>query len=165
MYFKTTDIDPDSGEPVDDVGALVCVYRNASAHVAFGQGYNDEYELEDMVLGPADFMRRLAVPNFRATWDELKAGAVVESFALDKSVEGAVNAVAAFLGMKLCDGTGTVPNNARNHSALLSGTFLGGVQVLARMQVISKGPSKCVLKIGVCATDPDVARIVANCIS
>jgi len=143
----------------------VCVYRNASAHVAFGQGYNDEYELEDMVLGPADFMRRLAVPNFRATWDELKAGAVVESFALDKSVEGAVNAVAAFLGMKLCDGTGTVPNNARNHSALLSGTFLGGVQVLARMQVISKGPSKCVLKIGVCATDPDVARIVANCIS
>lgn len=146
LYFKTTDIDPDSGEPVDD-------------------GYNDEYELEDMVLGPADFMRRLAVPNFRATWDELKAGAVVESFALDKSVEGAVNAVAAFLGMKLCDGTGTVPNNARNHSALLSGTFLGGVQVLARMQVISKGPSKCVLKIGVCATDPDVARIVANCIS
>lgn len=58
-----------------------------------------------------------------------------------------------------------MPPNARNHSALLSGTFLGGVKVLARMQVVAKSASKSVLKIGVCATDPAVARIVANCIS
>lgn len=100
------------------------------------------------MLGPADYMKKVAASNFRAQWDELKSGAVVLSFALDKSVEGVVKAVSSFLGMKLCEGTGKVAAGARQHSALLSGKFLGGVQVLARMQVLSKGKQKSVLKVG-----------------
>ena len=93
-------------------------------------------------------------------------GEVVESFALSfKSVADAVAAVMDFLGMAACDGTGVVKDGATKHNAYLSGVFLGGVRVLARMALVMEDPAAgCVLKIGVRSEDPDISRLVADCI-
>lgn len=50
------------------------------------------------------------------------------------------------------------------HNAYLSGVFLGGVKVLARMAVVVEEGGSCILKIAVRSDNPDVSRIVADCI-
>jgi coatomer protein complex subunit gamma len=47
--------------------------------------------------------------------------------------QDAVEAVIAILGMAPCDGTDAVPPNARSHTVLLSGHFVGDVPALARV--------------------------------
>lgn len=68
-------------------------------------------------------------------------------YQLPKTVEQAVSAVGDFLGMQLCEGTGTVPPNARSHMALLGGVFMGGTVVLARMQVRARSKTACDMKV------------------
>ncbi len=69
------------------------------------------------------------------------------------------------LGMAPCDGTGAVKAGTNKHQAFLSGVFLGGIKVLARMQVTLDASSGCVLKVAVRAEDPGVAELVMSCIS
>lgn len=47
--------------------------------------------------------------------------------------QDAVEAVIGILGMQPCDGTDAVPPNARSHTVLLSGVFVGYVQALVRL--------------------------------
>ncbi len=93
-------------------------------------------------------------------------GEVVESFALSfKTVSDAVTAVLDFLGMAACDGTGVVKEGANKHNGYLSGVFLGGIRVLARVALVIEDPaSGCILKIAVRSEDPDISRLVADCI-
>ncbi len=45
------------------------------------------------------------------------------------SLQDAVEAVVGILGMQPCEGSDAVPPNARSHTVLLAGTFVGDVQV------------------------------------
>jgi coatomer protein complex subunit gamma len=100
---------------------------------------------------------------------------VLESYGLAfKSVAEAVAAVVDTLGMAPCEGTGAVKPGTSKHNAYLSGVFLGGVKVLARMQVSmdaagdaggGSGPGGCVLKIGIRSEDRDVSQLLMDTIS
>lgn len=47
--------------------------------------------------------------------------------------QDAVEAVMSILGMAPCDGSDAVPPNARSHTLLLAGHFVGDVPALARI--------------------------------
>ena len=147
MKFNVADCDPDTMEPD-------------------GDGYEDVFPLEAVELNTSEFMAKVPVSNFRAAWEALgEDGEVLESFALSfKTVPEAVTAVLDFLGMAPCDGTGVVKDGSTKHNAYLSGVFLGGVKVLARMAIVIDDAQGCVLKIAVRSEDADISRLVADCI-
>lgn len=35
------------------------------------EGYDDEYQLEDLEVTAADYIKAVAAPNFRSAWEEL----------------------------------------------------------------------------------------------
>ena len=67
-------------------------------------GYQDEYQLEDLEVSPSDYVRAEAVPNFRAVWEELgEESEMADSYGLGTrdSIQEAVEAVVATLGMQV----------------------------------------------------------------
>ena len=115
-------------------------------------------------------MAKVAVNDFRTTWELVGDSAeLLEKFQLTqyKTVREAAAAVIDFLGMTPCEGTAAVPADARQHTVLLSGVFIGGVKVLARMLLAlanADGAQCIVLKIAVRSEDMDVTQVVVDCI-
>lgn len=150
LRFTVTQVDPTSGEEE-------------------GGSFEEEYPLEDLEISTADFMAKVAVPDFRKAWENVgNEGEVLEKFSLQfKKLEDAVVAVIEFLGMQPCDGTAaikTAVTAGKPHMLHLSGVFVTGQQVLARAQVAMQGDSGgVVLKIAVRSEDAGVSRIVADC--
>lgn len=128
-----------------------------------GDGFEEEYPIEDLEITTADFMAKVAVPDFRKAWDAAgNDNEVLEKFALQfKKAEDAVSAVIDYLGMQACDGTAQIKTPGKPHMMHLSGVFFTGQQVLARAQVADGGS---VLKIAVRSEDETVSRLVADCI-
>mmetsp|Transcript_14599 Transcript_14599/g.31460 ORF Transcript_14599/g.31460 Transcript_14599/m.31460 type:complete len:945 (-) Transcript_14599:205-3039(-) len=130
--------------------------------------YEEEYPLEDLEISTADFMAKVAVPDFRKAWESMgNAHEVLEKYGLQyRNQEDAVSAVVDFLGMQPCDGTGKVKAGGKPHMLHLSGVFVGGRSVLARSQVVlQKESGGVILKIAVRSEDEGVSRMVADCIS
>jgi len=133
-----------------------------------GDTYEEEYPLEDLEISTADFMAKVAVPDFRKAWENIgNDNEVLEKFALQfKRLEDAVSAVIDFLGMQPCDGTAAIKPNSggKPHMLHLSGVFVSGEKVMARGQIAMQGESGVVLKIAVRSDDSDISRMVADCI-
>jgi len=154
MNFKVESVDRNSGE-VDNPG----------------DGYDEEYPLEDAEISVGDFMAKRSLGDFRRSWEQMDSEPEVrEQFALQfKKLEDAVNAVVELLGMQAVDGTGSVPTgdgSKRTHTLHLSGVFTGSVQVLARAQLqIDEQVSGVVLKIAVRSPSQDICELVSSSIS
>ena len=136
-----------------------------------GDSFEEEYPLENLEITTADFMAKVAVPDFRKAWEVTgNDNEVLEKFALQfKRLEDAVAAVIDFLGMQPCDGTASIKPTTgpgKPHLLHLSGVFVSGQQVLARAQVAMQGEnnSNVILKIAVRSDDAAVSRMVADCI-
>ena len=86
LIFNVKDVDPARGEPDKD-----------------DAGYQDEYQLEELELVAADFMRQVSTNDFRTDWDKVGgANEVVETFSLSYfSLKHAMDAVIEFLGMQV----------------------------------------------------------------
>ena len=54
-------------------------------------------------------------------------------------------------------GTEVVPRNARSHSCLLSGVFIGDVKVLVRLSFGLSGPNEVAMKLAVRSDDPEIS--------
>lgn len=134
-----------------------------------GDSFEEEYPLEDLEIGTADFMAKVSVPDFRKAWEAIgNENEVLEKFALQfKRVEDAVTAVIDFLGMLACDGTASVKptQGGKPHMLHLSGVFVSGEKVMGRAQIAMQGENGVVLKIAVRSDDASVSRMVADCIS
>lgn len=118
LKFTVKEIDPTTGEEEEE-------------------GYSDEYTLEDLEVGAGDYVKQEGVPDFRSAWDEMDDSTeLADSYGLGQrdSMQEAVEAVIAILGMQVCEGTDAVPPNARSHSALLSGVFIGDAASLVRLK-------------------------------
>lgn len=158
LRFASRECDPATGEPLSEPSP-------------------ETYPVDGFDISPADYVAPTPIADFRGAWDASgTAGEVIESYQLPlRSVERAVASIADALGMAFCDGTGTVRPGATRHAAFLSGTFLGGVRVLARMQVqlagaegadaAAAGASGVIVKVGVRSEDRDVSQLLMECIS
>jgi coatomer protein complex subunit gamma len=131
-----------------------------------GDASPEDYPVQDVEVGPADFVARVAVADFRAAWEALGAGGeVLEAFALNfKSVAEAVAAIIDTLGLAPCEGSGGVKAGTNKHQAMLAGTFLGDVKVLSRLQVTLDAETGCSLKIAIRAADKAFSEMLMQTI-
>ncbi|KAJ0247270.1 Coatomer subunit gamma [Hirschfeldia incana] len=150
LTFVVKEVDPSTGEAEDD-------------------GVEDEYQLEDLEVVSADYMLKVSVSNFRNAWESMNEDDEhVDEYGLGQreSLVEAIKAVIELLGMQPCEGTETVPSNARSHTCLLSGVYIGNVKVLVRAQFGMDSSREIAMKLAVRAEDVSVAaaihEIVAN---
>ena len=149
LHFTVVQVDPATGEEE-------------------GEGFEEEYPLEDLSIGTSEFMAKVAVGDFRKAWEAMgNDNEVLEKFALQfKNQEDAVAAVIDYLGMQPCDGTGAIKPGGKPHMLHLSGVFVGGKSVLGRAQVALQGEAGgVILKIAVRSEEEGVSRMVTDCIN
>jgi coatomer protein complex subunit gamma len=102
--------------------------------------FEDEYELEGLELTAADFLRPLSLPDWNSAWEGVDEDhQAIETFNLSaaKSVVDAVNILTAAIGMQTCDNSGAahVQPTALKHILFLSGAYLDGSPVIARIRM------------------------------
>ncbi|KAL7464508.1 hypothetical protein ACHAXS_004837 [Conticribra weissflogii] len=130
--------------------------------------YKEEYPLEDILIASSDFMAKYPVADFRQAWNETNDdNEVLDKFLLQfRDLDLVVPAVIDFLGMSPCDGTGQLPMNVSGltqHMLHLSGKFVSGDIVLVRAQLTMQA-GNTLLKVAIRSDNPDVSRVVADCI-
>jgi coatomer protein complex subunit gamma len=151
LKFRAQECDPATHEPYDPED----------------EGVEEDYQVDVLDLSTADFVAKVQVNNFMATWEAVgKSGEVISAFELPhKALKDAIAAVVDFLGLKPCEGTDAVPHNALAHNVLLSGTFLGGTKVLARAVFrLTEGSASTDLKIAIRSDDANVSQLVMDTI-
>lgn len=144
LKFTVKEVDPSTGEAEED-------------------GYEDEYQLEELDVVPADYIKAIGVGNFRKTWEELDpATEKADDYGLGQreGLQEAVEAVIGILGMQPCEGTEAVPPNARSHTALLSGLFVGNQQVLVRLSFGIDNANSVAMKLVVRADTEELSDTV-----
>jgi len=152
LHFRAQECDPATGEAYD----------------ADVDGDEEEYPVEDVELNSTDFVAKINVPNFKSAWEMVgDSNEISSKFELPqyKTLNDAIVAVTEFLGLRPCEGTESVPHNADAHNVLMSGSFLGGVKILARAS-FSIAPSRgsVNLKVAIRSEDSTVSQIVMDCI-
>ncbi|XP_024367632.1 coatomer subunit gamma-2 [Physcomitrium patens] len=149
MRFYVKEVDPSTGD-ADDTG------------------YEDEYQLEDLEITAPDYILKEGVSNFRNAWESLDSESErVDEYSLGarENLQDAVQAVTTILGMQICEATDVVPNNARSHTCLLAGRFLGDTQVLVRLSVGIDSQKQVAMKLAVRAEDIAVSDIIHDIIN
>ena len=118
------DCDPNTGEPDEE-------------------GYEDEYQLEDVSVSPADYMLSTYLGDFEGLWRELGPVAAEcerkETFELPLSVFGslqeAVDGVLDLLGMQAVDDAAEVKQGSKVHQLRAMGLWVGGIKVAVRCRM------------------------------
>ncbi|KAI8880513.1 Coatomer, gamma subunit [Backusella circina FSU 941] len=149
LRFIVKDCDPTTGE-------------------ADEEGYDDEYQVEDMEVSTNDYIRPMFVSNFAEEFEKLQENEVIDTFALDKdkapSLKAACTSIIDLLGMQALEDS-SLPKNNSVHSLLLAGTFLDGSKVLARCRMTFNANSGVAFELAVRSEDESVSQIVLLAIS
>ena len=116
LKFLAKDVDSSTGEADDN-------------------GYEDEYQLEDVEVGVSDYMSVWVPANFQEQWEEIgEENEAVETYSLSsiKSLKQACSEIANFLQMNPCDKTAYIDgkHSTAKHILHLGGKFLADTQVL-----------------------------------
>mmetsp|Transcript_10179 Transcript_10179/g.11920 ORF Transcript_10179/g.11920 Transcript_10179/m.11920 type:complete len:908 (-) Transcript_10179:538-3261(-) len=149
LKFKVKEIDPATGEAEED-------------------GYDDEYQLEEVEVTALDYMNKIAIANFRKAWedgDEDTEQADVYGLGPRDNLQEAVDAVIEILGMQPCEGTDLVAPNSRSHTCLLAGVFVGFCQVMVRLYFGVDQANSVAVKVAVRSGDPSVSERIHQIIS
>jgi len=151
MKYTMKEVDPSTGEPDED-------------------GYDDDYQLEDLSIGVGDMISLPAVlpNNFKAAWDAVgDVAELSDSFSLGahETVAAAVNAVISFLGMSACEGTDRVSDRAREHVLLLTGIVVPNVQAFVRAQFQLQPEGGVALNLLIRSESELVSNLIASCIA
>ena len=147
LKFKVKEIDPSTGEAEEE-------------------GFDDEYQLEDLFCSASDYVKATMTPNFTDMWESLEENEVADSYALGEreSVQEAVETVIELMGMTVCDGTDMVPPNARSHAVSMAGTVVGDADVFVRLQFGMDADHNVAMKLAVRAEDPSYCEYIHNII-
>ena len=150
LKFVVKDVDPAKGEPEEGE-----------------PGYDDEYQLEDLELAAADFVKASPIVEFKEAWQTIGADCeVVETFSLSYgSLKAAMDAVVDYVGMAPCDNSASPAEGARTHTVMLAGLFLGGVQVFAIVNLRVDSPKSVGMRLMVRSTDMAVSTFVASSVA
>merc|ERR1711872_115020 len=147
LKFTVKDCDPATGEPDSE------------------DGYDDEYQLEDIDVTVADHVSRVMKGNFGAAWEEIGEEFELEdTFQLPfKTMEEAVKNIVTYLGLQPCERSDKVAEGRSSHTLLLSGMFRGGFEVLVRAKLaLSDGVA---MQLTVRSQDQAVSEIMATAVA
>ncbi|KAK0532698.1 coatomer subunit gamma [Tilletia horrida] len=154
LRFVSKEVDPSSGEPEEE-------------------GYDDEYQTEDLELGVADYVSpRYA--NFTQEWERMeKEGKpeATETFALTAldSLKTACSTLVELLGMQPLGGT-ELPMSSSVHTLQLSGSVAtgggkGGAAVLARARMTFEEGEGVNMELSVRAEDDAAVELIIGAIA
>ncbi|KAG2234014.1 hypothetical protein INT48_007104 [Thamnidium elegans] len=147
--YTHKDCDPTTGEPDEE-------------------GYEDEYQVEDLDLLTSDYIRPTYVSNFEEEFSSYAEGEAIETLALDRekapSLQAACTAIIDLLGMQPLDDT-SLPRNPNVHTLIMAGTFLTGEKVLARCRMTFNSTSGVAFELSVRSEDPTISQIVLSAIA
>ncbi|KAJ7611001.1 adaptin N terminal region-domain-containing protein [Roridomyces roridus] len=149
LQFVSKELDPSTGEPE-------------------AEGYEDEYQIEEVELSAGGDYIIPSYAAFGAEWDRLKgAPSVTETFGLGSSVESlkaACESIIEVLNMEPLGGT-EVPTSSSVHTLQLSGLVTGGGgKVLVRCRMTYSQGVGVTLELGVRAEKQDVCQLVVNAV-
>jgi len=147
LKFTVKDCDPATGEPDSE------------------DGYDDEYQLEDIDVTVTDHVSRVMKGNFGAAWEEIGADFELEdTFQLPfKTMDEAVKNIVTYLGLQPCERSDKVPEGKSSHTLLLSGMYRGGIEVLVRAKLaLSDGVA---MQLTVRSQDQAVSEIMATAVA
>ncbi|KAJ7269253.1 adaptin N terminal region-domain-containing protein [Mycena haematopus] len=149
LQFVSKELDPSTGEPE-------------------AEGYEDEYQIEEVELSAGGDYIVPSYAAFGAEWDRLKAGpSVTETFGLGASVESlkaACDSIIEVLNMEPLGGT-EVPTSSSVHTLQLSGLVIGGGgKVLVRCRMTFSQGVGVTLELGVRAEKQDVCQLVVSAV-
>ncbi|KAJ7150229.1 coatomer subunit gamma [Mycena filopes] len=149
LQFVSKELDPSTGEPEAD-------------------GYEDEYQIEEVELSAGGDYIVPSYVQFGAEWDRLKgAHSATETFGLGTAVESlkaACDSIIEVLNMEPLGGT-EVPSSSSVHTLQLSGLVTGGGgKVLVRCRMTFSQGVGVTLELGVRAEKQDVCQLVVNAV-
>ncbi|KAG0243469.1 coatomer subunit gamma [Mortierella sp. GBA43] len=148
LKFIVKDCDPQTGDPDEE-------------------GFEDDYQVEEVSLAIADFVLPNYIPSFNKAWEELgDDNEVVETLALTTSpgLQDACRDLTALLGMQALENSGTV-QGSNVHTMMLSGIFLGGIRVLARCRMTYDSSTGVTLQLSIRSGDGEISRILIGAIA
>ncbi|KAF9941845.1 coatomer subunit gamma [Modicella reniformis] len=148
LKFIVKDCDPQTGEPDEE-------------------GFEDDYEVEDVSLAIGDFVLPTYIPSFSKAWDELGVdNEVVETLALTTSpgLQDACRDLIALLGMQALENSGTV-QGSNVHTMMLSGIFLGGIRVLARCRMTYDSATGVTLQLTIRSANAEISQVLIGAIA
>ena len=76
-----------------------------------------------------------------------------------------MDAVIDYLGMQICDNTGNPAESARTHTVLLSGVFLGGVQVFSIVNLRTDSTKNVGMRLTVRSAEMAISQFVASSVA
>lgn len=132
-------------------------------------GFPDETPLENAEVLASDYMLPTPLPQgqVKRLFETLKLqGDAVRKMQLDyRSLDQAVPGIIHTLGMEACDKS-EVPVPGKNaHELWLSGTFAGGVSVVARALLGMDGQGRLLMQLSVASKKKEVAERVTRFIA
>ncbi|KAI7902633.1 adaptin N terminal region-domain-containing protein [Cokeromyces recurvatus] len=149
LKFIIKDCDPTTGEPDEE-------------------GYEDEYQVEEIELLTSDYIRPNYVSNFEEEFEALAEGEVIETLALDKekapSLQAACTAIIELLGLQPLEDS-SLPRNPNVHTLIMSGTFLTGEKILVRCRMTFNSSTGVAFEMAVRSEDPVISQIVLSTIA
>ncbi|XP_050534139.1 coatomer subunit gamma-2 [Daktulosphaira vitifoliae] len=149
MKFVVKDCDPLTGEVQD------------------GDGYQEDYRLEDVEVTLKDQMLNVKVGNWDSLWDEAQniCHEVQETFALplnDGGLSDTVNQIISFLGMAAANNSDNViPPNKSSHTVNLAGLMRGNHKVLA-LAKLALSDNSVTIQLTVRSIDERIADLVLS---
>jgi len=161
-----------SSGPISNV--LRFKYRDVDGGEVSGSAIEDEYQLEELEVVEADFMRpdlSIGLLEFKRQWETLgNANEIIKKFNLGAdctTLQAAVDSVIESLGMGACEGSNVVADDARSHAVNLAGRFLQNpspVLILARAGVMMAEGKGINLKIAVRSDNQALNQLLCNAI-
>ncbi|THH19580.1 hypothetical protein EW146_g1625 [Bondarzewia mesenterica] len=144
LKFLSKEVDPSTGEPEEE-------------------GYEDEYQLEEVELSAGGDYIVPSYANFSSEWDRLRGGAsATETFSLSamESIKAACDSIVEILNMEPLGGSQT-PTSTSVHTLQLSGLLTGGGgKVLVRCRMTFSHGQGVTLELGVRAEKQEACKLV-----
>jgi len=145
LKFISKEVDPATGEPE-------------------AEGYEDEYQLEEVELAAGGDYIIPSYSNFSSEWDRLRTGAsITETFTLSsmESMKAACDSIVELLNMEPLGGSQTPAPGTTVHTLQLSGLLTGGGgKILARCRMTFSRGEGVTLELGVRGEKQESCQLV-----
>jgi coatomer protein complex subunit gamma len=149
LKFTSKEIDPSTGEPEE------------------GEGYEDEYQVEDLDLNGADYVVPAYAGSFDNVWQQGGAGeSATETLQLSnvKSISDATEQLTKALSLQPLEGT-DVALSTSTHTLKLYGKTVTGGKVAASVRMAFSAKSGVTMKIDVRAEEEGVAALIIGSVA
>ncbi|KAF2738385.1 Coatomer, gamma subunit [Polyplosphaeria fusca] len=148
LKFTSKEIDPSTGEPED------------------GDGYEDDYQVEDLDLNGADYVVPAYAGSFDNVWEQADGDSAVETLQLSnmKSIADATEQLIKTLSLQPLEGT-DVPLNQTTHTLKLYGKTITGGKVAATVRMAFRSRDGVTMKIDVRSEEEGFAALVIGSVA